>query len=191
MKFEEVLPALRAGQSIQRTSQPIKWAYLKRSTNGAYHWYGYNDDPLRAIPMDIDHVALDADDWEIVDERDAAARKPAASHTCGRRGTLAGDHLDHYSDRNGHQACSYCGSVHPDEFMAAVEAGEVELTPTDKSYKVYITGGRLNHDKFYFQHLGKPQMIRFVELMNEKKLKLAFPGHFYTMPFFIGPGGPG
>ena len=41
MRFEDVLPALRAGQSVQRSSQPIQWAYLKRSANGAYHWYGY------------------------------------------------------------------------------------------------------------------------------------------------------
>ena len=157
MRFEDVLPALRAGQSVQRSSQPIQWAYLKRSANGAYHWYGYGADPHNAVPMNIDHVALDADDWVLVDERAASARKPAPSHTCGRRGTLTGDPLDHYCDRGGHMACSYCGSVHPDEFMAAVEAGEVELEPTDKSYKVYVTGGKLSHDKFYFQHLSEAQ----------------------------------
>lgn len=33
--------------------------------------------------------------------------------------------------------CSYCGSASPEAFFAAVEAG-YEVTPTDKSYKVYI-----------------------------------------------------
>lgn len=28
-------------------------------------------------------------------------------------------------------------------------------------------------------------MKRFVELLNEKKLKLDYPGYFYRAPFFI------
>lgn len=34
--------------------------------------------------------------------------------------------------------CSYCGSYNPDLLMARLEAGTVELGPTDKSYKVYV-----------------------------------------------------
>jgi len=34
--------------------------------------------------------------------------------------------------------CSYCGSLDPDILMARLEAGDVELGPTDKSYKVYV-----------------------------------------------------
>jgi hypothetical protein len=42
--------------------------------------------------------------------------------------------------------CSYCGSLHPDDFFAAVEAG-AELGPTDKSYKVYIDLPEPNPDE--------------------------------------------
>lgn len=77
------------------------------------------------------------------------------------------------------ERCSYCGSMHPDEFMRLAENG-AELVPTDKTYKVYV-GDR----KFYFQHLSVDQRKRFVELHNAKTFKLAFPGHFYVLPFFM------
>lgn len=44
---------------------------------------------------------------------------------------------DTWRQRDGIRACSYCGSVHPDDFFAALGAGN-EVGPTDKSYKVYI-----------------------------------------------------
>jgi len=39
--------------------------------------------------------------------------------------------------------------------------------------------------KFYFQHLSEGQRTRFIELLNDKKIK--FPGGigFYVLPFFI------
>lgn len=76
--------------------------------------------------------------------------------------------------------CSYCGSMNPEKFMQQAEAG-AELGPTDKSYKVYING----NEKFYFQHLNKEQMWKFIDLLNKQKLKIGFPGHFYSRPFFI------
>lgn len=85
--------------------------------------------------------------------------------------------------------CSYCGSLHPDTFMERLEAGTATLEPTDKSYKVYVrsdegrpVGGPSG--KFYFQHLSETQRTRFIELHNEGRLKIAYPGHFYTTPFF-------
>lgn len=75
--------------------------------------------------------------------------------------------------------CSYCGSINPDEFMRLAEAG-TELGPTDKSYKVYMPTG-----KFYFQHLSEEQCRKFVDLLNEKKLVIGYPGHFYSKPFFV------
>lgn len=33
--------------------------------------------------------------------------------------------------------CSYCGSISQEAFLAAVEAG-LEVTPTDKNYKMYV-----------------------------------------------------
>jgi hypothetical protein len=39
--------------------------------------------------------------------------------------------------------------------------------------------------KFYFDHLSEAQRVRFVELLNQKKLKIGYPGHFYRRPFFV------
>lgn len=136
---------------------------------------------------------------------------------------------DFWRDDN---TCSYCGSMHPDDFMKLVEAGE-KLVPTDKNYKVYvmvpnekvgerkIIGGEsgqpfgadgkprvpdltpeeieanfyrrdiwgteesYKQEKFYFQHLNNDQKIKFVELLNAKKIQIGYPGFFYQTPFFI------
>jgi len=42
-------------------------------------------------------------------------------------------------------SCSYCGSLNPITLMERLEIGDVELGPTDKSYKVYVKnrGGAL------------------------------------------------
>jgi hypothetical protein len=90
---------------------------------------------------------------------------------------------DYYRDDD---TCCYCGSMNPETFMQRLESGDVELGPTDKNYKVYVSGEALNHARFYFQHLNEVQKARFLELLNEKKLQLEFPGHFYVLPFFIG-----
>jgi len=98
--------------------------------------------------------------------------------------------------------------------MARLEAGDVELDPTDRNYKVYVRNkaGRnfsqtyrtdskpfkgydsTEHDwvtreiaetKFYFQHLSRIQKQRFVELFREGKLVIGYPGYFYATPYFI------
>lgn len=70
--------------------------------------------------------------------------------------------------------------------MAELEAGEVTLGPTDKSYKAYLTYDQADrHGKVYFQHFSEAQMIRFVELYNAKTLKIGYPNHFYVLPFFM------
>lgn len=124
--------------------------------------------------------------------------------------------------REDDDTCRYCGSLNPDTFMARLEAGDVELDPTDKSYKIYVRnrGGApfkqtfrdcyeqpwtgkvkepkctgpddcthwvtrdTNDTKFYFQHLSADQQRRFIELHNEKRLHIGYPGHFYSRPFF-------
>lgn len=84
--------------------------------------------------------------------------------------------------------CGYCGSFSGEQFLAMVEAG-AELGPTDKNYKVYLQGDHvLPHRgaaKFYFQHLSVEQRQRFIDLLNEKRVKIGMPGYFYTTPFFL------
>lgn len=103
--------------------------------------------------------------------------------------------------------CSYCGSLHPDVFIARLQAGDVILEPTDKSYKVYVvnSGGEpftqsyrepasrtlverpVERTKFYFQHLSLEQRDEFIRLYNARKIMMAYPGHFYTVPYFCRP----
>lgn len=92
-------------------------------------------------------------------------------HRCPRRDEdfIVRDGVDTWRDNN---TCSHCGSGHPDEFMRRVEAGDVALGATDKSYKVYVKaldgsaqfGGPAH--KFYFQHLSVDQRKRFVDLFR-------------------------
>jgi hypothetical protein len=39
--------------------------------------------------------------------------------------------------------------------------------------------------KFYFQHLEPEDEERFLALLKEGRMKLGFPGHFYTLPYFL------
>lgn len=66
---------------------------------------------------------------------------PDAGFLCPRRDESAMGIMqkgkDWWGRRDGHRACSYCGSLSPAEFFAAVDAG-AEIGPTDKSYKAYV-----------------------------------------------------
>lgn len=110
-------------------------------------------------------------------------------HRCPRRGEMVTPTGYPTSDTyESDDTCSYCGSMHPDVFMTRLEGGDIELGPTDKSYKIYVTnkGGRsLPYTKFYFQHLSNNQRLQFIQLLNGKKVHIGYPGHFYTTPFFI------
>lgn len=81
-----------------------------------------------------------------------------------------------------HRTCSYCGSLHPDDFMQAIHDGR-KIGPTDKNYKAYVG----KHDaKFYFQHLSARQRAEFIDLHNAETMNIGYPGHFYVRPFFTG-----
>jgi hypothetical protein len=108
--------------------------------------------------------------------------------------------------------CSFCGSLHPDDFMRMITEGYV-VVPTDKSYKAYLQepvteerleeyrtgplrflGEELAHGrdvgKFYYQHLSPEQQTRFIEMVNAKEIKFGYPGHLYVTPFFAKPRAP-
>lgn len=136
-------------------------------------------------------------------------------------GSPTPDHWRTNSDENpgstgaGMRACSYCGSMHPDDLMKAIVDDGWELGPTDKNYKVYVherpeptideleqqaldrlarqkSGEAMpphvpnRHHKFYFQHFNEAQQVRFIGLLNAGTLKIGYPGRFYALPFFIG-----
>jgi len=94
-------------------------------------------------------------------------------------------------------------SLTAEEFMVRVRAGGV-VTPTDKNYKAYIHGPHPDgDDKFYFESLNDVQKQELVDLYNTftgeegidefgslapfkiRKLRLAYPYHFYVLPFFM------
>lgn len=106
------------------------------------------------------------------------------SHKCPRRDENSGpfngndeDAPDTYRPN-----CSYCGSMSQTTFFAAIDGG-AELGPTDKNYKVYVHGDGFR--KFYFQHLDDEGRSRFIALLNERKIKIGVPGHFYVLPYFV------
>ena len=101
-------------------------------------------------------------------------------HECPRRAegcpAFLRDKKDTWRDD---RTCSFCGSMHPDDFMVAAATG-AELGPTDKNYKVYVDSTK----KFYFQHLNVEQKHEFIAMLNSQKIKIGEPGHFYVLPFF-------
>jgi len=122
------------------------------------------------------------------------------TQTCPRRMSDFGpwertEGIDNWTGRglisqDGEASCSFCGSLHPDTFMAWVEGGG-EVGPTDKRYKAYIkspTTDAAPHGreaKFYYQHLSHEQKRRFVDLYNDQTMQIGYPGNFTAFPFFM------
>lgn len=82
--------------------------------------------------------------------------------------------------------CSYCGSLHPDDFMRLIQEGWV-WHATDKNYKAYIgspDGSSSMETKFYFQHLSDKQRREVVGLVNAGRVKFG-PSGLYRLPFFM------
>lgn len=76
--------------------------------------------------------------------------------------------------------CSYCGSLRPALALERIAAG-AEVTPTDKSYKMY-----LGNDKAYFQHFSREQAEEFIRLYNAHEMKI-LGGDFYVKPYWMVP----
>lgn len=115
------------------------------------------------------------------------AEKPG-EFICPRRGGFHSDVFklpkdDHWRDNN---TCSYCGSMNPDVFMKHLEESTGLLGVTEKNYKVYVhpvDGDGM--EKFYFAHLREEQMVRFVELYNQRKIGYKGGFGFTRFPFFM------
>lgn len=101
---------------------------------------------------------------------------------------------DWWHQRGSHRSCSYCGSMHPDDLFAAIEA-KGTVTGTDKNYKIYCdvpateTAPAASHVKFYFQHLDAAGQDRFIELYNSKAMVLEPRFGLYRAPYFAAPAG--
>jgi len=80
------------------------------------------------------------------------------------------------------QTCSYCGSLHPDEFIRRLAAGET-IGTTTKTYKAYLDNPRA---KFYYQHLSEDQRTEFIRLLNDGVTRPDF--EWNPMPFFMRRG---
>lgn len=121
------------------------------------------------------------------------------NHTCPRRiedgthttdspFTFAGPNKDTYTSGHGligqARGCSYCGSMHPDDFMEAMRSGK-ELGVTNKNYKAYVATGDPNGGKFYFQHLSAEQRTEFIQLLNDKQVVFEGGYGFEVLPYFI------
>lgn len=52
-----------------------------------------------------------------------------------------------------------------------------------------IAGGCGQEAKFYYQHLSDDQRAEFIALYNGRQMKIGYPGHLYTLPFFCRPAG--
>lgn len=82
--------------------------------------------------------------------------------------------------------CSFCGSLHPDDFMRLIKEGWV-WGATDKNYKAYIgapDGSSSMETKFYFKHLSDEQQREVVELVNAGSVRFG-PSGLYRLPFFM------
>lgn len=105
-------------------------------------------------------------------------------HTCPRRMSEMGpwereEGLDRYKSGK----CTFCGSMHPDDFMLAVKEHK-EVGPTDKAYKFYVDD---HAGKFYTQHLSEEQGWEFDRLWREHKINWGYPGGPYVPLFIPGP----
>lgn len=65
---------------------------------------------------------------------------------------------------------------------------EAEVEETYENVVLPTAQGR-EVGKFYFQHLSPEQRTEFVALYNDKTMKLGYPGHFYSRPFFVREAG--
>jgi hypothetical protein len=98
--------------------------------------------------------------------------------------------------------CSFCGSLHPGQFLKLIAEGWA-VEPTDKNYKAYLHPVHSGPEresvpgqplpeisphiqaKFYYQHLSPSQQQQFIDLYNGGSMRMAYPGHFYVVPFFM------
>lgn len=81
---------------------------------------------------------------------------------------------------DGYRACRYCGSMHPDELFAAIEAGAM-VTGTDKNYKIYVEPAHPDPDgaRVIGASDRKPDYgTGWVEVTDENRESLGWAGRY-------------
>lgn len=99
-------------------------------------------------------------------------------HTCPYRMGERKENLDRWFKHGKDRTCSFCGSWHPDEFLAFLDkviqtqAKDYRIEISDKKYKIYITRPRVHNAcegaiKFKTHHLSKEQYQNNYLKINE------------------------
>jgi|GEM_PF-1478368 len=123
---------------------------------------------------------------------------PEILSECPRRAESFGMHdalSDFYFERDGRRVCSYCGSMHPDDFIKAVESG-CKLGPTDKNYKVYVDLPHPHPEKLRVvssQNFEPPDATGYIKIDNAELARKYgrstwAAGHVEWIK--LGPNGP-
>lgn len=101
-------------------------------------------------------------------------------HTCPRRRhvgldnpdspfLVSGEDLDTWNIAGADRVCSYCGGWHPDEFLAFLVDGRIDLS--DKGYKFYVRRPGVGNAvegaiKFYTWHIADDRVPEFEAAVN-------------------------
>lgn len=191
MNFQEAFTILReGGNKITRAgwkSNGVSDAFVEIRISGEVENVYICFDSGEAGKWTPTQTDLFADDWE---QFAAAGQTTPKTHCCARRHDYSfpddGAALeDYWYERDGHQRCSYCGSIHPETFLTLLMDG-FELVPTDKNYKAYLHDRKSRHvGKFYFQHFSEEQARRLVDMVNMNQIRFGAPGYFYRLPYFM------
>ncbi len=104
-------------------------------------------------------------------------------HICPRRGEAPPmaklPEGDTWMMRHGLRRCSYCGSMHPDDVMAALKAGR-KIGPTDKSYKAYLSLPNEKAGKRIKVGESTGPIHRYPDATRKEKLFALFNGGLVT-----------
>lgn len=89
-----------------------------------------------------------------------------------------GDGSEHKAYWRKDRACSYCGSMHPDDFLEAMRqtldpTSPVYIDQTTKSYKRYVMLGNGERRKFYLWHIPNDDWAAEANKMNEHVIKFS------------------
>jgi len=148
---------------------PATFAEIKAKLSAAgYNWAIHDD----GTTLDMHGIALqeEATRSKVLGDLRHHEDRVGDAFTCGSRrqpGRVGDEDVDVWLKRpNGDRCCSYCGSLHPGDFEAALKDAadpdsNVRVSQSDKRYKWYIDGRVQNAGeggiKFYTWHVDSKE----------------------------------